>query len=545
MNTFVFSFILITFIEIISSESIQDIILEPFMSGPPKTLFRAYHEVYRKQYDLDSVEGVRRYKIFKENMKYIQEENSKGHSYTLGITPFTDMTNEEYREQILRPEEEVLKEIFDMEKTSTRFLSKVKHSYTPGTVKVDWTDSLGRVKNQGRCGSCWAFSTYSAIESNYKIKSGRSVELAPQQLIDCDTLNRGCRGGWPSYAYRYARDNGVALEIDYPYTSGKTGRNETCSYNPQKGLKIVSDKLICPYSNCKMEAWSSFIKNGPIQVVVDAGSREFQNFKTGFAEFKNCTGANHAILAVALLNDEKGDYIRIQNSWGTGWGDKGFMNARYNQTSQTCFITQLAWLPVIKSNSSLQDENTEVPTFYSECNFEGKQLSSKESLKRFPEESELDRNILSAKTFGYDVSLYSQADCKGRVFRLRDDDQCFSRSENREARDAINNALSVSIIAPLARPKEGCIIIYTDSCFLGADEEICGDVEDLGALGFDDRTVSIAIGPGIKGVTAYIDPHYEGMGFGLRRSSANLNQGVTKLLHNSISSIKIFREESS
>lgn len=553
MNKTQLMIIFVAVVGAISAMSMHDKLLAPFMNGPTKELFKAYHEVFGKEYDLNTEEGLRRYRIFKDNLNYIRQENAKGHEYKLGITPFADMTNEEYRQKVLRPEAEFMQDIIELSEQTAPFLSGAGLGYTPGAIKVDWTSKFGAVKNQGKCGSCWAFATFTSIEGNYNIKTGQSIVTGPQQLVDCDTSNGGCEGGWPTNAYAYTIKNGVALEADYPYKAVKS----TCTYNATKGLKIVTEQKQCPMGRCAMDTWVSMIQQGPMQVVVDAGSQGFQLYKSGVVDLAKCGNANHAVTAVALLNGDGFDYIRILNSWSAGWGDKGFMSVKYNASNQSCHVTETGWLPVVQANPSPNpnpnpnpDPNpspTPVisnPTFYTECNYQGSNVSSNSSLKSFALGSALDltRRINSVKTTGYDVTIYENVNCTGRAFRFPADEPCFSTSTNVDAKNAVNNAVSASIVAATQRPKNGCIAVFSDNCFSGTRQEICGDLPNLASLGFDNKTVSIQLGTGVVGVAVFIDPNYDGLAFGLTKSYANLGQDVTKLFNNSISSLKIFKQ---
>lgn len=557
MNKLHLMVVLIALIGAISSESMHDKLLAPFLNGPTKELFKAYHSVYGKEYDLNTEEGVRRYRIFKDNLKYINEVNSQQDNFKLGLTPFADMTNEEYRQKVLRPEAEFMQDYLELSEQSSPFLSTNNFGYTPGAIKVDWTTKFPPVKSQGGCGSCWAFATYSSIEGNYNIKTGKTVVLGPQQLVDCDNSNGGCNGGWPSSAYDYAIRNGVALESDYRYTSGSTGVKTACSYQTAKGLKIVTAQKQCPMGNCPIDTWLAMLQQGPMQVIVDAGQRNFQLYKSGVADLSVCNNANHAVVAIGVQSDDKGDYIKILNSWSAGWGDKGYINVRYTAANNACHITRTGWLPIVQENPNPNpnpnpDPNpnpspepvpVNLPSFYTECNYQGSNVSTSKSIKNFKLGSaqDLTRRILSVKTFGYDVTIYSGVDCTSRGFPITTDDQCFTTSTNSNSKAAINNSVSATVLGPNDRPKDGCIHLYSDSCFTGTRQEICGDINDLNSYGFNDKTVSIAFGKKVSNVVVFIDANYSGLAFGLSSSNANLNQNVTSLFHNSISSIRIFK----
>jgi len=131
---------------------------------------------------------------------------------------------------------------------------------------VDWRNSgaVTGVKNQGSCGSCWAFSTTGALEGFHKIKSGSLLSLSEQQLVDCSTANLGCNGGWPYKAITYAATHPLELESDYPYK----GKDGTCAYVSSKG-KVSSSS----YSNVQANsatAMASAVAKQPVSVLLEA-----------------------------------------------------------------------------------------------------------------------------------------------------------------------------------------------------------------------------------------------------------------------------------
>jgi hypothetical protein len=298
------------------------------------------------------------------------------------------------------------------------------------------------------------------------------------------------------------------------------------------------------------------IKEGPLVVGVDAGGFNFQNYKSGVIDLTNCGGANHAVVAVGLLNDEKGNYVKILNSWGSSWGSNGFISVRVDSLSKTCHVTEFGWLPIIGSSPSPNPNPTPNPTpgptpvpedtmpsFHTACNYGGNSFKTNTSLKTFRQNSNFDlsRKIYSLKTSGFKVTLFSEINCTGRGYPFTTDEACFSTSKNTVAKNAINNSMSASILSPTSEPKEGCIALFTDSCFLGSRQEICGDMDNLNGIGYDNKTVSIAFGKSVTGVVVFVDAFYKGFAFGLTSSIANLNQEGTVLFNNSISSIRILK----
>lgn len=157
-------------------------------------------------------EYLYRFKIFKENLAYVNEMNQldETNSNALGVTKFMDMTTEEFKKQYLSsyiPQQPT--NIITLEENNTR------------GPTLDWRslNAVTRVKDQGYCGSCWAFSAIGALESAYAIKHNQIIEFSEQQLVDCSYDNYGCYGGWMEYAFDYISQNGIATESEYPYTA--------------------------------------------------------------------------------------------------------------------------------------------------------------------------------------------------------------------------------------------------------------------------------------------------------------------------------------
>ena len=191
---------------------------------------------------------------------------------------------------------------------------------------VDWTKSgkVSKVKNQGQCGSCWAFSATGAMES-WSLFKGQSVSLSEQQLVDCSRPqgNQGCNGGWPASALNYVQSKGITTSSAYPYVA----KDQTCK--TQGGSFKISGHT--SYSGCS--GLVSGIASHPISVAVDAN--KWSSYKTGV--FSSCgTSIDHAVLLVGIV----GGNWKIKNSWGTGWGESGYI--RLSGTGNTCGICKNA-----------------------------------------------------------------------------------------------------------------------------------------------------------------------------------------------------------
>lgn len=192
----------------------------------------------------------------------------------------------------------------------------------PINADIDWTTkgAVTPVKNQGQCGSCWAFSATGVAQSAAKIK-GQSVSLSEQQLVDCSGSygNHGCNGGWPSSALSYVKDHGLSSESEYPY-KGVTG---TC--HKQGGTFKISS--VASASGCT--GLQNAIQGRPVSVTVDASN--WSKYSGGV--MTSCgTSINHAVLLVGIVS---GDW-KIKNSWGTGWGEHGFIRLGPGSTCGVC-----------------------------------------------------------------------------------------------------------------------------------------------------------------------------------------------------------------
>jgi len=220
---------------------------------------------------------------------------------------------------------------------------------------VDWVQQgfVNPIKDQGHCGSCWAFSTMGVVESGYAIATGNLVSVSEQQLVDCDGSNHGCTGGWPHKAFdNYLKFKiGVCSESSYPYT----GRAGSCQYTGPKqavtscSVAIPKEAVTGHTDVAKSSAGlKSALSEQPVSVTVNAGQLQFygNGVVTG-----TCSGQiNHAVIAVGYGTDGT-DYFNIRNSWGTSWGESGYIRLGQNGGSQgTACLFQYA--PVTPKLSS-------------------------------------------------------------------------------------------------------------------------------------------------------------------------------------------------
>uniref|UniRef100_A0AAY4D9D5 Cathepsin 12 n=1 Tax=Denticeps clupeoides TaxID=299321 RepID=A0AAY4D9D5_9TELE len=215
-------------------------------------------------------------------------------------------------------------------------------------VTIDYR-SMGyvtEVKDQGYCGSCWAFSTTGAIEGQMFKRTGQLVPLSEQNLLDCSKSygTYGCNGAWMANAYDYVVNNGLQSSDTYPYTSVDT---QPCFYDSSQIVARINDYRFIPAGDEQALA-DAVATIGPITVAVDADHSSFLFYSSGIYEEPMCDPNNlsHAVLLVGYGSEGGRDYWIIKNSWGTGWGEGGYMRMVRNG-SNTCGIASYALYPVV------------------------------------------------------------------------------------------------------------------------------------------------------------------------------------------------------
>ena len=285
-----------------------------------------------------------KFKIFKKNYKFINNKNKEleNNSFTLGTNFFFDeISYENISNNVMQ---EIIPKNYTFENKYKKFLNnpwRFMNQISQLEREFNWNNSiyLSPVKQQGTCGSCWAFSTTNSLET-FMRKNGYNVtRLSEQELVDCSKENRGCNGGFMHKAFDFIIENkGLSSNDDYPYI-GLTNdcKKEDCNINGNisknvnitnvKGSELLSYEFNVPESILDRVI---SLKISPLCIAVDASSIYFQYYKSGIIdiELNETQHLNHAVLLIGYGIDDNGLYWIIQNSWGKYWGEDGFCRIR-------------------------------------------------------------------------------------------------------------------------------------------------------------------------------------------------------------------------
>lgn len=279
-------------------------------------LFKDFQTKYRKYYS-SSKEEEKRYSIFCDNMKkaYKLQQTDKG-TAVYGATKFADMTEKEFQRFVGKK--------WKLLENKNKNMKKALISQIEVPESFDWREhnAVTEVKNQGSCGSCWAFSTTGNIEGQWAIKKKSLISLSEQELVDCDKLDQGCQGGLPSNAYKeIERLGGLETESQYKYTESG---DEKCYFNRSDVRVVISGSLSIPSNETEMAIW--LFENGPISIGINAFAMQF--YMGGISHpwkiFCNPKDLDHGVLIVGYGVDGNKPYWIVKNSWGPDWGEKGY-----------------------------------------------------------------------------------------------------------------------------------------------------------------------------------------------------------------------------
>jgi len=254
--------------------------------------------------------------IFMTNQRLVREHNSNPkNTYKIGLNKLAAMTPSEYRSLL-------------GDRPATESVPSPNKIPAANDAEVDWRTKgiVNAIKDQGQCGSCWAFGAIQAIESREAQKSGKLYRFSEQNLVDCATTCNGCGGGLASLAYEYIIDTQkgrVMFEDDYPYVAAE----QSCSFDTSKAFDLGMSTYGKVAQNSEEDLASKCASIGVMEVSIDASGYGFHLYTGGIYDDSSCssTALNHAVGCVGYGSENGVKYWIIRNSWGEDWGEAGYI----------------------------------------------------------------------------------------------------------------------------------------------------------------------------------------------------------------------------
>jgi len=281
---------------------------------------------FAQQYDSTEHEALA-FDAFAQNNQIIKEHNAKNSTFKLGHNEFSAMTWDQFKAAY----------VSGMDSNPQLRRTKNYAKLPAATAdSIDWVTNgaVTPIKNQGQCGSCWAFSTTGAFEGAYQITTGTLLSFSEQQLVSCDKVDDGCSGGLMDNAFKWIKSNGLCTEDAYPYTSS-SGTTGSCvaSCTSSGSLSGFTD-----VTGGDESALQAAVQTTPVSVAIEADKSVFQLYSSGvFTSAEECgTQLDHGVLAVGYGSDGGQTYWKVKNSWGSSWGESGYI--RMERGANCCGI---------------------------------------------------------------------------------------------------------------------------------------------------------------------------------------------------------------
>jgi len=291
-------------------------------------IFSAWKGQYNKVYSTAEEEAIR-FENFKLSMDRILSRNADSQTKSFGFTKFSDLSPEEFKSMYLgynRPEVYPAVEVYENDVPIE----------APQTFDWRSQNKVTPVKNQEQCGSCWAFSTVENVESIYCVTKNMDCTsfspLSPQQIVDCDNTDQGCNGGDPPTAYQYIISaGGLETDANYPYTA----QDGNCNFVQSEVSVSISSFKYATQSSDETAMMNALVSWGPLSICVDA--EPWQDYTGGVLMASSCdTQLDHCVQLVGYDLTASTPFWIVRNSWGTDWGENGYIRLQYGQDTCGC-----------------------------------------------------------------------------------------------------------------------------------------------------------------------------------------------------------------
>jgi len=318
------------------------------MLSPVENAWTTWKMTYGRTYGTSTEEAFRK-SVFIQQYNFINESNSRPeNTYTLGLNKFSDLTTEEFRSQYTGFNKGISNLIRPA--SSTKHTNASVNSADIAS-KVDWRDvAVTSIQDQGQCGSCWAFSAVAAMESASYNYSQTLTKLSEQQLVSCDTeQNHGCNGGSMNIAFEYAAQKGMYPESQYPYTAQNDACDTSNLYGPYV-YKPTDHSVIYGYS---VEDTKKAVMQQVVSVAIEADQDVFRNYKSGVINNSCGDYVNHGVVIVGYdSNYSENEFWIVKNSWGSSWGENGYVRISTSTILQHDGQCGILWSPSYPTGSA-------------------------------------------------------------------------------------------------------------------------------------------------------------------------------------------------
>lgn len=301
---------------------------------PDVIKFAKYIKQHGKTYNTPK-EYIYRFQIFQQRLREVEAHQMLNDAtYTIGLNKFSDLSKKEFLTKY----------------TGLKFSARKRNvvldtglTQTPNPTSVDWRTkgAVNPIKDQGQCGSCWAFSAIAATEAAYQIAGNTLTSFSEQQLVDCSQSygNHGCNGGWMDYGFEYIKATGIDKESDYRYTA----MDGTCKASRHQIVTKVGGHVDVAQNSDK--ALGAAAAKTVVSVAIDAYG--IMQYTGGVFNGPCGTALNHGVAVVGYGIEGTQNYLIVRNSWGTVWGDAGYIKMIRQDGPGKCGINMAASYPVM------------------------------------------------------------------------------------------------------------------------------------------------------------------------------------------------------
>lgn len=300
---------------------------------PDLIKFAKWIKEHKKTYKTPN-EYIYRFKLFQQTLRKIEAHRQDDTAlHTLGLNEFSDFSNKEFLAKYTGFK-------ISKEKRNFKYISALPQG--PNSY-FDWRPRgvVSKIRSQGRCGSCWAFSAIASVEAAYAISRKQLISFSEQQLIDCTPSygNHGCNGGSINYSFNYIKDKGSQYRATYKYT----GKQGTCKYNPAKTVIKNRGLYNVPKNNDLQLGYA--VSKTVVSIAIDSSG--IMNYRSGIFNGKCGTALNHCMNIVGFGAQQGIRYWIVRNSWGASWGEQGYIRMIRQSGAGKCGINLAASYPVV------------------------------------------------------------------------------------------------------------------------------------------------------------------------------------------------------